>query len=186
MLHRYGHGTISIGNEVYTLLPSFANIARLGNPKEIIEKIKSLNSESSLNWRFMQSLEILNCCLDKPLPESVTGSLVHNGKKLLYKPSKLGRAIFNDVFVLAAHCIKHGVTGEQIDIPDDAEPMSEFDPYEFIEMAQIHFNVSIAEASNMTMTQFVRRVKAQTPKSEEDKNPNVKIVDGVRYERFQV
>lgn len=193
MLLNYGHASITVGDKVYSLLPSFQNIAKLGSPKEIISKINSLDaSGSDINWQWLTALEIVNCCLDEPLPIEVTGEMIFSERKgkLLYKPGKYGKSMFDDMFVLAAHCIKHGICGPISELKGTEEPLLEFDPYDFIESAQYHLKCSLEEAANMTMTQFVRNVRVRLPDDERDQfdadlgDPNVIIVDGVRYEKF--
>lgn len=169
MLTRYGHGEIKWGGDVYRLSPTLANISKLGTPKEIVDDFKMLLS-SSANWRFAVALNVVNACLDRPIPEVLSGS-VHfseHSKKLLYVKPKHNMPMFNDIIVLAEHCFTHGLVG---DVPTKGKgsAIDEFDPYEYIELARVHMEMSKNDSADLTMTEFCRMMETKFPP---EKNEN--------------
>lgn len=180
MLLEYGHARIKWGGETYNLTPSFSNIAKLGKPKEIIDLFKSFIAIGTYDiTRFSIALDVINSCSDKPIPESLTGSVVFSERKCkrLYKMPNHGLPMFDDVITLARHCLIHGICGNvDRDGDDNAEPVQEFDAYMFMEMARIHLEVNAHEASQMTMTEFARLMDAKYPQEKAKKNESKKVI----------
>lgn len=164
MLTAYGHTKIEWGDRVFILSPTFANIAKIGTPTEIIDTFKEFISATNLAHKFSIALNILDCCSDVSLPVELTGTVkpsANNDRILISQPSH-GISMVNDVIVLAEHCLIHGVCGKN-DKKPTGEPATEFDAYSFIEMARVHLGLSAEEASNMTMTEFSRMMETKFP-----------------------
>ena len=182
LLKKYGHGRITVDGEQFTILPSFSNIADIGTPKEIVQAIKLIGKVNhiSLKWCF----DIVQACCDKELPKEFKPSfdMASNGALI---PSMPDWAL-NDLLALAYHCIKHGVIGDVEPSGEAGEPMTEFDAYEYIDLAASHFKMTYEEAANMTMTQFVRRMRTEYPERHKALSSTTKEIDGKTYERFNI
>ena len=173
MLTAYGHVKIEWGDRVFSLSPSFVNIAKIGNPKEIIDTFKDFISSTNLIVKFSIALNVLKCCSDKDIPETLTGGVKFSERQqkfLVVNPAH-GDAMINDVITLAEHCLIHGVCGK-VESKGKGEPVKEFDAYSFMELARIHLNLSLDDASKMTMTEFLRLMAAKfPPEKNEDEAP---------------
>lgn len=175
MLLNYGHACINWEGEQYMLTPSFANIAKLGTPKEIIDTFKTFISPGTKAiTKFAIALKVLNSCSDKAIPEELTGSVhlsVTRGR--LYKMPKHDLPMFEDCITLAEHCLRHGICGAvEPDIGEaPAKPVQEFDAYSFMEMARIHLDLSRDDAANVTMTEFARMMQAKFPSDQKKQEP---------------
>lgn len=173
----YGFAEIKVGNETYELKPTLSNIKNIGSPTDIV------NSFTILQYRFAhfvmsfrEAIKILQCC---GLTEELTGWIVFSERsnKSLIHPGKIS---VGEVFILAEHCLRHGVCGIiESDDPDKektGEPLKRFDAHSYIVDAIDYLGVSLSEAEEMTMTQFVHLVKAknknaESRKTDEDGNP---------------
>ena len=185
LLKQYGHGKMVIDGVEYVINPCFANIAEIGDPKEIINTVKMLQSEDPLDI-YCGAFSILQSCCDKDLPVEAFGQYGFDESGKLVKPNAEPEMI-NDLVVLASHCVLHGICGK-VDLVgegSDDEELSEFDPSEYVDLAVTHFKISYEEASKMTMTQFVRRMRAEYPeahkKAQEDARVDVEQQELLRY-----
>ncbi len=164
MLLQYGHCEIEWQGETYRLAPTFANIAKIGSPVEIIDDFKSFISTSSIMQKFCIALTVLNSCSDKSIPETLTGRYQYSERKnrFLYVQPSHGLPMVADVITLAEHCLIHGICGKA-DNSGEGEPLKEFNAYEFMELSRVHLGMSAGEAANMTMTEFSRMMAAKFP-----------------------
>lgn len=180
--HRYGHGQIKFEGELYTFIPSFYNMSKIGDPDHIVDIYKILvDNESPWYARFDAAMVVLNSCCDKAIPKEMTG---HITDELDYSINdNPERAV--SMIEVAINLMYHGISGD-IKSESKGDPISEFDPYEYIELATQHLSFNQDEAANMSMTQFVRSMQAKYPEAKEASNPNVRVVNGVKYERFEV
>jgi len=172
VLTAYGHAKIEYGDKVFNLSPSFVNIAKIGNPKEIIDTFKDFISATNLTVKFSIALNVLNCCSDKEIPRSLVGGVKFSDKQqkfLIVNPDH-GDAMVNDVITLAEHCLIHGVCGK-VENKGNGEPVTEFDAYSFMELARIHLNLSLGDAAKMTMTEFLRLMAAKFPPEKNEDEP---------------
>ncbi|AKA61192.1 hypothetical protein [Pseudoalteromonas phage H103] len=162
LLKEYGHGCIEYGDVKYIIVPSFIKISAIGTPEEIINTVKGLHSDDPLDV-YSSAFSILQSCCDKDFPRELFGdlSMTDDGiNKLDVSPEQI-----NDLIVLANHCVLHGVVGKVDFKGGEGEPLTEFDAYEYIDLAVEHFNLSYDEAAKMTMTQFVRRMRTKYPEA---------------------
>ena len=146
MLTAYGHAKIEWGDQVFNLSPSFLNIAKLGNPKEIIETFKDFVSSTNLIVKFSIALNVLECCSDVEIPRALTGSVKFSERQNKFM-------LVNPV---------HGICGK-VKSTGKGEAVKEFDAYSYMELARIHLNLSPTDASKMTMTEFLRLMDAKFP-----------------------
>lgn len=174
VLTAYGHVKIEWGDRAFNLSPSFVNIAKIGNPKEIIDTFKDFIASNNLIVKFAIALNVLECCSDKEIPRALTGGVKFSERQqkfMLVNPEH-GEAMIRDVIILAEHCLIHGVCGK-VESKGKGEPVTEFDAYSFMELARIHLNLSLDDASKMTMTEFLRLMDAKFPpeKNEDEASP---------------
>lgn len=183
--HKYGHCSIKLNGVEYIFTPSFYNISKISeDPKDIINIYIQLVDESPLYVKFSAALHVLSCCCDKSLAEDLTGYIDDNLKHSMEEENPY-RMI--SLIQVAQHLMKHGVSGDfDFDSIGDKDAVQEFDPYHYIEMAVEKLGVSVEEASKMSMTQFVRSIWASSPELYNSKGSNVRVINGVRYERFEI
>ena len=178
MLTAYGHAKIEWGDQVFNLSPSFLNIAKLGNPKEIIDTFKDFVSSTNLIVKFSIALNVLECCSDKEIPRTLTGGVKFSERQdkfMLVNPVH-GEAMVNDIITLAEHCLIHGICGK-VKSTGKGEAVKEFDAYSYMELARIHLNLSPTDASKMTMTEFLRLMDAKFPteRNENEASPEEEL-----------
>ncbi len=169
MLLAYGHAQIEWKGVKYRLSPTFANIAKIGTPTEIIEDFKSFISTMSITHKFNIAISVLNACSDKLIPEALVGRVQFSEKqnKFLYVRPVHGLPMISDVITLAEHCFLHGICGKS-DKKGSGESIEAFDAYEYMELSRVHLGLSTSEAENMTMTEFVRMMDAKFPPENKD------------------
>ncbi len=185
MLTQYGHVGIEWAGVNYTLSPTFANIAKLGSPAEIIDSFKSFIVETDPVWKFQKAIVVVNACADMPLPDSLTGRIKYSNKrkKFMYVKPNHQLPMFNDIITLAEHCLEHGICGKVSRIiGEEGDPLREFDAYGYMELARIHLGMNAEEARNMTMTEFARMMRAKfPPEVDENKAPAEDVDDMVDW-----
>lgn len=184
-----GHAEIRVRDKVYGLIPSLVNISKIGTAAEIVEcfsfvcnpirnSYKLVNGtlevvNASFGDGFYWASKVLNCC---GLPELITGWTVSresDGGYPLTIPVE-GKIGFNDVFVLAAHCLKHGVCGV-VESDAKGDPLTEFDAYFYIHLAHKALGITLAEARNLTMTELSLLMEAERSISNGDKVKQVEL-----------
>ena len=183
ILKSYGQGEMVIDGVKYAINPCFANIAEIGEPKEIINTVKSLQSDDPVDV-YCAAFSILQGCCDKDLPVDYFGHYGFNEDGKLEIPN-IEPELMNDLVVLASHCVLHGICGKiDSQSADGGEELTEFDPTEYVDLAATHFKMSYDEAANMTMTQFVRRMRTEYPEAHKKSSGNTREFDGKHYEKF--
>ena len=83
------------------------------------------------------------------------------------------QAMVSDIITLAEHCLVHGVCGK-VESKGKGEPVTEFDAYSYMELARIHLNLSLDDASRMTMTEFLRLMEAKFPPERNENEASAK------------
>lgn len=163
MLKKYGFTQIKIGDEIYNVSPSFGNIAKLDDVEFSMQCIYSVVPNIDT---YREAVEVVNACLDKPLPKMYDQKIkIVNGKTKLVNPPPLADQL--GLICLAKHCILHGVVGKTDFIPnhqtkDDGES---FNVYDFINSAQDKraLGRSREEALNMSMTEYIDAMRTAFP-----------------------
>lgn len=174
----FGFAEIYYKEKVFQLKPTFINISKLGSPKQIIKMFEDLFYKPfHVIKSFGVALDIIRACgLDD---DDVTGYITispFSNKSMICK----GAMNIDEVFILADHCLKHGVCG-MIEKDDDnkdqtGNPMVEFDAFQYITIAMEFLGISINEAENLTMTQFLKLVRAKNKTAEMRKNGGQQVV----------
>ena len=168
----YGYSKIHYDGKEYSLNPSFENLAKVGSPKYIVSLFSFFRSKN-FNYvsAFSKAATLLNKC---GLPEFLTGNTCFSERsgKLVINMGKIEPEV---VFILADHCLRHGVVGV-IDHNDEeknqskGDPITEFDPNEFIMQAVELLGFSVSEAEKLTMTHYVYLARAKVKNIENRKN----------------
>lgn len=156
MLTRYGFGAIHIDDKKYEIRPTFQNIAKLGNPKEIIDSFMAFYNPVKFDCQYYRAIEILQACCEPKLPESIVGTFefLDNGTVRIISPPS--QDFIHDIIVLASHCLRYGVVGvTDEESLEEGEPIKEFDPYYFIGLATEHLGRTRDQAADMTLTEFM-------------------------------
>lgn len=176
MLLSYGLVRLQYEEQTYTLLPSFANIEKIGSPQEIVD-IYSILLEQKAPWYVLRlaAEKVLKACSDKELPYEMIGRATVSAwtnNLVLVKP-KSGMTEYQ-LQVLALHLLLHGVVGSikfKAKKNNEAKPLKEFNISEYIESAVLALNVSYQDAANMTMTQFISLMANKFPDHFKQKDP---------------
>lgn len=168
MQTRYGHAKVSFGDgREFFIVPSLCNISKIGSPREIVSTVKSLGDTYDIAQAYLSACLILDAC---GLPQDVTGGIDYSErqKKWLMSP---GSIPVDDVFTLAWHCVKHGISGAS-DSEEAGEPIEEFNADQLIMIAVEHLGLSLSEAESLTMTQFCLLASAKhSGQGDQNKEP---------------
>lgn len=192
-LKEIGECLITVEGEEYFFRPSLINMARIGEPEEIVQVFYDLHHDevSSLinravlafgcipEWlidhirssgygrkAFMASVVVMNaCCLTDATP--LTGYFQPSkskGRTFKYRSGLLPEI---DILLIAQSLIAHGIIGKakvrRLQRHESGEMSTEFRAIDYIVAAQTHFNMSEEEAGKLTMTKFQLLLNAKYP-----------------------
>lgn len=170
-----GEAEIEYAGRAYRLRPSFAALARMGNPAEIVELfgqvLGPLPALTGKAWadaprvkrwgrdRLYGALTVLHACSEDDLGPLIGGI----SPRMHYQP---GVMPIDDVIVLAQSMLKHGVVGDVP--PDPSKPergtySKEFAARDYVALAMAHLGASESDAWGMTMTSFILAMRAKFP-----------------------
>lgn len=186
MLTRYGFGAIYIDDNKYEVRPTFQNIGKLGNAKEVIETFKAFFNCPSINWQYHRAVEILQACCEPKLPEKVTGRfrVDERGRMKLVNPPC--NEFIHDVVALASHCLKYGVVGvTDSESESEGEPIKEFDVYYFIGLATEHLGRTREQAADMTLTEFLMAWDIKFPEQKKARSEKLSKLEQERLFAYQ-
>lgn len=188
-----GECVISLGDRDYFFRPSFANMMRIGEPKEVVEAFHELHSDEytalirraiasyghvpdwlisyigrpQFNRQIVYSAaNVLSACCDENISDLV-GEL---------RPGRTGRWAFvyskglmplTDMVIIAQSLIQHGVIGKakvrRLQRHESGEGTTEFNAFEYINAARTGLELSRDEAEKLTMTEFQLLIAAKYP-----------------------
>ena len=175
----------------YRLRPSFAAMASMGSPAEIVELFGQVlgppptptghpwaDAPRFKRWgreRFRAALTVLYACSEDDIGPLVGGI----SPRMAYQP---GAVPMDDVITLAQSLLKHGVVG---DVPAEAAKpkrgtySKEFKARDFVALAMAHLGASEADAWAMTMTSFTLAMRAKFPPQAQpgDNSPSLDAQD---------
>lgn len=192
-LKEIGECLITVDGKGYFFRPSLANMARIGEPAEIVQAFYDLHNDevsSLLNravnsygtlpvWlaehiknseygrkAFLAAVSVMNACCNIDA-EPLTGFFhPSKGAGRTFKIRK-GALPATDIILIAQSLITHGVIGKaKVRRPqrhEGGETISEFIAVDYIVAAQVHFGMSELEARNLTMTKFQLLLAAKYP-----------------------
>ncbi|HCM9181473.1 TPA: hypothetical protein N5O17_004057 [Enterobacter kobei] len=192
-LKEIGEFLIAAGEKEYFFRPSFINMTRIGEPKDIVTAFYDLHHDevsdlirSAINayglvpeWliqhirttsygkkAIMAAMTVLSSCCDTDVTPLIGELRIAKTKG---KPFKLRRGVMDefDMVVIAQALITHGIIGKaRIRKPqrhENTSTTSEFNAFEYISAARNHFGMSRDEAEQLTMTEFQHLIAAKYP-----------------------
>lgn len=192
-LKEIGECLITIGDDEYFFRPSFINMTRIGEPREIVQAFYDLHHDevsgvlqSALDaygvipaWliqyikstsygrkAMMAAMTVLEACCDRDVTP-LTGEI--QPAKVSGKAFKMRRGAMDefDMLAIAQSLITHGIIGKarvrRLQRHETNESTSEFNAFEYISAARNHFSMSREEAEKLTMTEFTQLLAAKYP-----------------------
>lgn len=192
-LKEIGECLITAGDDEYFFRPSFINMTRIGEPREIVQAFYDLHHDevsgvlqSALEayglipvWliqhikttsygrkAMMAAMTVLSACCDRDVTPLI-GEI--RPAKASGKAFKMRRGAMDefDMLVVAQSLITHGIIGKakvrRLQRHESGEATSEFNAFEYISAARNHFGMSRAEAEQLTMTEFQVLIAAKYP-----------------------
>ncbi|MCU6669910.1 DUF6246 family protein [Enterobacteriaceae bacterium H4N4] len=192
-LKEIGECLITCGNEEYFFRPSFINMTRIGEPKEIVQTfydlhhdevsgllqsalasyglipgwlIQHIKSTSYGRKAFLAAMTVLDACCDDDLTPLI-GEI--RPAKASGKSFKIRRGSMDDfdMLVIAQSLITHGIIGKakvrKLQRHEGGEATTDFKAFEYISAARNHFGMSRGEAEQLSMTEFTLLIAAKYP-----------------------
>ncbi|ARB84879.1 MULTISPECIES: DUF6246 family protein [Yersinia] len=173
----------------YFFLPSLKNMTKIGTATEIVEIYAVLNGSElnqvlapamnanlpvflmpkiainkCTNHIISFAIQVMEACCEQSLTELI-GEFKGWRNCIVYRPGKMSK---EKIIIIARELIEHGVIGkakirklQKNESKNDYS--SEFNAMDYINSARIHFNMSRAEAEQLTMTEFQLLLKAKYP-----------------------
>jgi len=188
-----GECLITDGDIDYFFRPSFAAMMRIGEPVDIVQAfydvhideltpelqrlveaygripewaISYVSGASLIKTAARSAIRILQACCDQDISK-LTGELrpSRRGKSaFVYKPGSMPVA---EMIICAQSLITHGVIGKakvrQLQRDENNATTTEFKAVEYINSARNHFQMSRAEAEQLTMTEFAMLIASKYP-----------------------
>lgn len=192
-LKEIGECLITVGEDDYFFRPSFANMARIGEPVDIVRSFYDLYNDavtpllqramdaygSIPEWLYqyanghqiakpamMAAISVISACCEKDVTPLV-GEII---------PGKSGKWTFVyrkglmdpiDMILVAQSLITHGVIGKakvrQLQRHESGQGTTEFSAFEYISAARNHFSMTRSEAEQLSMTEFQLLLAAKYP-----------------------
>ena len=176
------------GGKDFLLRPSFAAMARLGEPAEIVRIYGTVNGSDTqqllvacagalkcIPARVSPSFNLLadrllsaamlvvQSCCEEDLT-AIIGEWKGWSRYVVYRPGMMPR---NDIVVIAQQLMQHGVVGKanvrRLQRHESGETTSEFRAFDYISAARSHFGMGRDEAAALTMTEFQLLLAAKYP-----------------------
>ncbi len=176
------------GGKDYLLRPSFAAMARLGEPAEIVRIYGTVNGSDAqqllvacagalkcipawvspsfylLSERLLSAaMHVMQACCEEDLT-AIIGEWKGWSRYVVYRPGMMPR---NDIVVMAQQLLQHGVIGKakvrRLQRHESGETTSEFRAFDYINAARSHFGMGRDEAAALTMTEFQLLLAAKYP-----------------------
>ncbi|GAB50216.1 DUF6246 family protein [Atlantibacter hermannii] len=192
-LKEIGECLITAGDDEYFFRPSFINMTRIGEPREIVQAfydlhhdevsgvlqsalgaygsipawlIQHIKSTSYGRKAMMAAMTVLAACCDRDVTP-LTGEI--HPAKASGKAFKMRRGAMDefDMLAIAQSLITHGIIGKakvrRLQRHESKESTTEFNAFEYISAARNHFSMSREEAEKLTMTEFTQLLAAKYP-----------------------
>lgn len=176
------------GGKDFLLRPSFAAMARLGEPAEIVRIYGTVNGSDAQQllvacagalkcipaWvspsfnlladRLLSAaMLVVQSCCEEDLT-AIIGEWKGWSRYVVYRPGMMPR---NDIVVIAQQLMQHGVVGKakvrRLQRHESGETTSEFRAFDYISAARLHFGMRRDEAAALTMTEFQLLLAAKYP-----------------------
>lgn len=136
----------------FTFRPSFARIAGLGSPHEIVTLFAALHGPHAAQ----DAAYVLACLCDQEDATPLVGWRDDAGQHAGEMPE-------TEQVIIARHLMRHGIVGKAR--PGDASGKfsDRFEAAEYIAAAQVHLGISTADAEALSMTDFQIRMAMKFP-----------------------
>ncbi|WP_120967899.1 DUF6246 family protein [Comamonas sp. lk] len=142
----------------FTFTPSFARIAQLGRPGEIVDAFRGLfGRQAALNARY-----VLAVLCDQDDATALLGWCDEDGEHL-------GSMPVLEQISLAAHLMRHGLVGTGGSKEQGARPVTEFNVAEYVAAARVHLGMSAADAEALSMSDFQTLFEMKYPDAKKKK-----------------
>ena len=146
----------------YTFTPSFARIASLGNPAQIVQLYADLHGFRA-SYAAGYVLTVL-CDQDDPTPLIGwldEGGMWHSGSMPVHEQ-----------VLIARHLMQHGIVGKAKPSKGGGQFSQEFHAAEYIAAARVHLGLSSADAESLSMTEFQTAFEMKFPEAKAKELPS--------------
>ncbi len=188
-----GECLIACYGQDYFFRPSFINMTRIGEPREIVQVFHDLHHDEitpllrrAINayglvptWlvehiktitsgrkAIMAAMTVMQSCSDEDLTQLIGELLPARtaGRAFKFRRGAMGEI---ELLVVAQSLMAHGIIGKanvrKLQRHESNETTSEFKAFEYISAARNHFGMSRVEAEQLTMTEFQLLIAAKYP-----------------------
>lgn len=140
----------------FTFRPSFARIASLGSPHEIVAIFAGLHGPHAEK----DAAYVLACLCDQEDPSPLIGYLGEAG----WVPGAMSG---DEMVIIAQHLMRHGIVGKARPggVEGDGKFSDRFDAVEYISAARVHLGLSSQDAEALSMTEFQTMFEMKFPKA---------------------
>ena len=192
-LKELGECLITCGEDDYFFRPSFINMTRIGEPREIVQAFYDLHHDEVSGvvqnaidaygfmpgWliahikltsygrkAMMAAMAVLAACCDRDVTPLIGEIRPAKASGKAFKMRR-GRMDEFDMLAIAQSLITHGIIGKakvrRLQRHESNESTTEFNAFEYISAARNHFSMSREEAEKLTMTEFTQLLAARYP-----------------------
>lgn len=155
--HGYSRVVTASGLE-FTFTPSFARIAQLGRPGEIVETFRGLfGGQAGRNARY-----VLAVLCDQDDATALLGWHDADGEHQ-------GIMSVQEQIILAAHLLRHGLVGTGGSKEQSSRPVTEFNVGEYVAAARVHLGMTTADAEALSMSEFQALFEMKYPDAKKKK-----------------
>lgn len=158
----------------FTFSPSFARIAALGSPQEIVRIYADLHGANAP----ATAAYVLACLCDQEDPSPLIGWFDFEPDPSATMPARWREGAMPPAerVIIAMHLMRHGIIGKAQDtVEGDGKYSDRFDASEYIATARVHLGLSSVDAEALSMTElqlmldmkFPKRGKRNVPTREE-------------------
>jgi len=188
-----GECLITLGDKDYFFRPSFANMTRIGEPKEIVQAFYHLHNDEftvlvtkaveaygcAPKWlmdyiarpQFSKqavyaAMSVLTACCDDDVTPLIGEVIPGKSGKWTFV-YRAGKMPLSDMVLIAQALITHGIIGKakvrQLQKNETGQATAEFNAFEYISAARNHFGMSRTEAEHLSMTEFQMLLASKYP-----------------------
>ena len=188
-----GECLISTLDADYMFKPSFVNMMRIGEPREIVQAFADLHSDDVTplieraaaaygqipSWlidhihksdygkrALMAAMAVMEACCESDLSALIGEFRPARTKGRLFK-RRIGLMGDLEILLIAQSLITHGIIGKakvrQLQRHESGQATQEFNAFEYISAARNHFGISRQEAERLSMTEFQIMLAAKYP-----------------------
>lgn len=147
----------------YTFRPSFARIAELGSPPQIIQCYAGLYGQGALAMARYVATTLAD---DEDVTPLIGWLEPGNGDELIDREGDMSPA---EVTFVARHLMRHGVVGRVSTEKGEGKAADSFDVEEYVASARVHLALSTAEAMELSMTELWRLFDMKFPDAKKKK-----------------